>query len=78
MRALGGSAVPRRGQQSNSRQKGVLKTPIAISIDISLHVIAADVQKAPLAFFQNKAGESAGRIRARVNSDPIRANLWDY
>ena len=32
------------------------------------------VQETPLVFFQNKAGQAAGRIRGSVNSDPIGAN----
>ena len=42
----------------------------------SRSVVIADVQKAPLVFFQNKAGQAAGRIRGSVNSDSIGANLW--
>src|SRR5262245_27158629 len=38
----------------------------------------ARVQETPLVFFQNKAGQAAGRIRGRVNSDPIGANFWHY
>src|SRR5262245_21839941 len=46
--------------------------------DISLHVVSADTQKPPLVFFQNKAGQAAGRVGGGVNSNPIGANLWDY
>ena len=45
-------------------------------VDASLQVIVADVQETPLVFFQNKAGQTAGRIRGSVNSNSIGTNLW--
>ena len=34
------------------------------------------MQETPLVFFQNKAGQAAGRIRGSVDSDSIGTNLW--
>ena len=53
----------------------MLRLPPAL-VNISLHAIpVAHVQEAPLVFFQNKAGQAAGRIRGSVNSDSIGTNL---
>ena len=52
------------------------KTPVsAPPAEISRHVLAR-AQKAPLVFFQNKAGQAAGRIGSSVDSDSIGADLW--
>src|SRR5205814_228838 len=49
----------------------------ASPVHISLHVMAAHMQETPLLFFQHKAGQAAGGVPSRVDSDPIGANLWD-
>ena len=41
----------------------------------TMHVIVANVQKAPLVFFQNQAGQTASCIGGRINSDSIRTHL---
>ncbi len=44
-------------------------------LDISLHIVTDNVQKALLVLFQNKAGQAAGCKRGGINSDSIGANL---
>ena len=39
-------------------------------------VTIADVEKSPLIFFQNKAGQAVCCIGGSVNSDSIGTNLW--
>ena len=46
-----------------------------MTADTTIQVIIANVQKASLVFFQNQAGQTAGRIGGRVNPDSIGANL---
>ncbi len=46
-----------------------------MGLDISLHIITNDLQKALLILFQNKAGQASRCNSGCVNSDPIGTNL---
>jgi hypothetical protein len=66
-----------RGTKGRRAGAGAQTRPVPAGSRDALCIMAAHVQETPLVFFQNKAGEMAGRIRGSVNSDPIGANLWD-